>query len=310
MAVTNYGYLGSKYARLIPVNPVDIIEPIIPSKDMNCCSDFVWRVLADANSNDEFKNDKNTFYWWFNAESITFADLTLVNNLGDEYLLNSNTDYGTPKDYGFYTNAQNEVFVGYEIDWKKVIDNLGEAIYYIKCDTETIFGDKITLYSRNYCLKQYSADRADKTVRVEYWLNGILGISENDSKIKDFGELNIYNSHRFDGYFIYSESQYKDDYIIYNNGQRKYVEDEQEPEYTLSLKPIPAFKHDILRTDILQADEIQITDYNSRNIQEYIKKKVKKSGSYNPKYYPMQSKLASVELKFKQEFNNLRKFRY
>jgi hypothetical protein len=52
-----------------------------------------------------------------------------------------------------------------------------------------------------------------------------------------------------------------------------------------------------------------ITDYNDSNIDGYFKKKVRKNGSYDPKWYPLASKLASIELKFKQAFNNLKKFR-
>ena len=58
------------------------------------------------------------------------------------------------------------------------------------------------------------------------------------------------------------------------------------------------------------ADKIYITDYNNKNIDNYYRREVKKNGGYEPKWYPLKTKLASIDLKMKQAFNNLKKFRY
>lgn len=309
MTAVSGGYFGDLYLKLIPNNPVQVSSEVVESAKLNCCSDFVWRVLADSASNDEFKNDVNSFLYWFNKDAITTAKLYLVYDTNISVLLENNNDYGTPFDYGFKTNGQNEKLVGYKLEWKKVLEDLGEKVYYIRCDVTDIFGSTTQLKSESYCLKQYTQKKADQTVKIEYYLNGILGVNENDESKRDLVDLNWYNSHRFEGNFIYSGSTYKTDYIQYESGQRQFIEDEQEIEYTLTLKPIPAFKHDILRTDILMADSVLITDYNTRNIDSYVKKKVIKNSEYAPKFYPMNSKLGSVEVKFKQEFNNQKKFR-
>lgn len=160
-----------------------------------------------------------------------------------------------------------------------------------------------------YCLKQYTDARANGTVRIEYLLTGLLGDSKFDDNLRDFSDLTIYNQRRFEGVFHYSNSSFKSDEIQYKNGQIVMVEDEQTAEYSLKLKAIPAFKHDILRTDIYMANDTLITDYNQRNFDNYFKKNVKKNGSYDPKLYPLQSDIATVELKFKQGYNNLKKLR-
>ena len=37
---------------------------------MDCCSDYVWRVLADIDSTDELRNDKTSFISFFNKDVI------------------------------------------------------------------------------------------------------------------------------------------------------------------------------------------------------------------------------------------------
>lgn len=304
-----YGYLGSQDVYMIAQNPIDEETTVLEPKKLDCCSDLVWNVLADSTSAELLKNDQNSFLWWFNKDAISTAVLSLVKKDGTEIVLTNNSTYGTPFDYGFYINGFREKLVGYLIDWRKVLLVLGEDMYSVKCVTTSIFGDTNTKLSENYCLKQYTVERANNTVRIEYYLNGIIGLNRFDDKSKDLGNLNWYNSHRFTGYFQYVKSDYKTDYVQYDNGQREFVEDEQEPEYLLSLKGIPMFKHDVLRTDILQADNTIITDYNYKNIDNYFQKNVQKSSSYEPKWNALRTKLASVELKFKQKYNQLKKFR-
>lgn len=303
-----YGYLKTQNVSLIATNPINVDTQVVMPKQLNCCSDLVWNVLADTTTTDDLKNDKNSFLFWFNKDVINTAVLKLVKDNGVEYTLTANTNYGTPYDYGFKTNTLSEKLVGYLVDWNKVINTLGEGMYHVKCDANTIFGATITQLSESYCLKQYTPYRAENTVRIEFYNTGIIG-SKFDEKQKDFGTLNWYNQHRFDGHFIYKNSEIKEEDILYSNGQRKYVELDQEPEFTLDLKPIPAFKHDVLRLEVVMADSILITDYNSKNFENYYKKKVRIKGSYNPKLYPLKSKLGSVSLSFIQEFNNLKKFR-
>jgi len=303
-----FGYLGSQDVYMIAENPIDEETTVLDPKKLDCCSDLVWNVLADSTSAELLKNDQNSFLWWFNKYAVSTAVLSLVKSDGTEYVLTSNTTYGTPYNYGFYTNGFREKLVGYLIDWRKVLLVLGEDMYKVKCETTTIFGVTNTKYSENYCLKQYTVERANNTVRIEYYLKGIIGQNRFDDKSRDYGTLNWYNQYRFAGYFQYVKSDYKTEYIQYENGQREPVEDEQEPEYLLSIKPIPMFKHDVLRTDILQANDTIITDYNYKNIDNYFQKNVQKSSSYEPKWNALRTKLAGVELKFKQKNNRLKKF--
>lgn len=304
-----YGYLGSQDVFMIAEFPVTQETQVLDPKKLNCCSDLVWNVLASSTDANELKNDINSFLWWFNKDAISTAVLHLIKDNGTPIQLTSSSIYGTAYNYGFYVNGSREKLVGYVIDWHKVIQVLGEGMYRVTCTSTTIFGGTTIQTSESYCLKEYTVERANNTVRIEYYIKGILGINKFDNKFRDYGTLNWYNQHRFNGHFQYVKSEYKKDYVQYTNGERQFVEDEQEPEYSLTLKPIPMFKHDVIRTDILQADDTIITDYNYKNIDNYYQKNVKISSSYEPKWNTLLSKLASVDLKFKQKTNKLKKFR-
>lgn len=301
-------YLGDQVVGLIRNNPIPSIPQVLPLTEPTCESDDIWRVLADANSSDPLKNDRNSFLWWFDKDAVGTAVISLILPDGTSVVVTGNTSLGTPYDYGFYTNGQNEKLVGYLFNWKAVMAAYGECIYQVKCDATTVFGDSKTNYSEKYCLKQYTQARADRTVRVEYYINGILGLNDFDDRSRDLGTLNWYNQHRFDGIFTPVSSQYTVDEIQYENGEIQAVEDEQAPEYQLELKPMVFFKHEVMRTDILQADKTLVTDYNTKNVGNFYKKDVKKSTDYSPQWNIGKTKTAPVKIKFRQTFNNLRKF--
>jgi hypothetical protein len=291
-----------------------VISPALPSNPLReCCGDFSYKVLADKNSTDELKNDKTGFLFYF-PSFITGATMILqkYDNGGyADFVTLNNNDYGTLYDFGFFTNSQNENFIGYQLEWKKIIDDedLSEGSYRIVCIPDVPFGTGDNITTDEYCLKQYTVDRAEGTVRIEYYLNGILGIIEDDTAKKDLGDINWYNAIRVNGYFGFSTATYETEYVQYNNGQRQYITDEQEPEYTLKLKMQPNFIHELMRVDIMQADKILITDYNIKNPSRYNQKAVIKNSAYEPDWKKLQNRLANVEVKFRQEYNNLKKLR-
>lgn len=292
-----------------PVNqikpPVDI--PTIRTRD--CCQDFFLKVYADPFDNGSLRNDRSGFIFSFD-DSVTSATLILqrfVNgNWENTAPLNDNT-FGVFYPLGFFTNNSNERFIRYDLYWQKVIMGIGNGKYRIKCSYVFPFAPAPDIFSFEFCLEQYTADRVNGTVRLEYYMNGIFGDVNNDEHRNDYGNINFYNSFRLPGYFGFPESKYEQEQIQYTNGQRAWVKDEQEPEFTLKLRMIPGFVHDILRTDFMQADNLLITDYNAKNPLKYVAKKVIKNSDYAPAWNRLQSKLADVELKFKQEFNNLKK---
>lgn len=295
----------------IPANPIAIASVVdIGDPLPGCCSDFLLNVLADA-SGITFKNDVNTIIYWFDP-IVASASMVLkkwIDNTWVNQATIADNTYGTYGAIGYYVNNENQKFIKLEIEWAKVLAVKGEGTYKITTTyTAPIFGSS-SVDSYDYCLRTYSTALADGTVKLEYWLSGVTGDIEEDTKIKDFGTQNIYNSFRLKGFFGYPKATYKEEDIEYNNGQRVYVEDEQTPTYKLKLLLLPFFIHEILRTDFMMADTLAITDYNSKNNGSYVQKYVRKDSGYEPEWYELQSNFASVELQFKQQYNRFRKLR-
>jgi hypothetical protein len=298
---------------LIPENPVpDTPELDLPTDSLfNCCGDFSFKVLANTASNDEHQNDVTGFLWWFNSV-VDVADLTLWKYQNGAYAqVAAFTDdtYGTNYAYGFYENNQSEKFVGYQLAWKEVLNAFGEGSYKVKCAVELGYGGTSTLESQEYCLKTYTAARANGTVKVEYYLNGIIGDISNDKKKVDLGTLNWYNAMRLRGYFGFPSSTYKNEYIRYQPGNEVWVESDQDQEFEMKILYTFPYVHRVFRTNVMQADQIFITDYNKNNETQYVQKEVIPASEYKPTWYKLKSKLASVELKFKPAYNNNKKLR-
>lgn len=308
MALDGEATYGRFY--LIKENPV-LVTPVpdVP-QTKQCCSDFFLKVLADTDpdNTDPLRNDVSGFHWWF-SPIATGATMTLIK--GSETVATMNDDtYGTFHEFGFFVNIEGKPFIEYLLEWQKVLAAFGPGMYKVKCDVSfSIGGLTGTYYSPTYCLAPYSPARADGTVRVEYNLSGLLGTSQYDSEVVDRGDQTFYNAYRIPGYFGFPKATYEETRIQYNSGMRGYVTDFQEPEFMLQTYPIPGFLLEIIRTDVLQADRITITDYNGRNINTWVNKRVFKNGPFEPEYHELQNRLASVKLNFKQEINNLRKNR-
>lgn len=283
----------------IPVNPLP-----------GCCSDFVIKVLADGGNNTA-QNDVNTVIYWFDpiVDTATMKLQKWVNNQWTDIANITNDTYGKFGPYGYYTNREGEKFISIEISWKKVYSLQGEGSYKVITNYHSPLDGDQEIESYEYCLQQYTAQRADGTVRLEYTLSGQMGDISDDTRIKDYGSLKVYNILRVKGFFGYPKASYKEEKIEYTNNRYEYVEDEQTPVYKLKLSLLPFFIHEIIRTDFMMADVMAITDYNARNNGRFISKLVRKDSGYEPNWYELGSNLASVELQFTPQINRFRKFR-
>lgn len=297
---------------LIAENPIQQqVNLDLPSaRTLDCCGDFSLGVLASLDTSDEYKNDVQGFDKWL-SDIVVSAELKLYKHDGDDYTFLSTltgTTYGVDFPFGTYTNGFNQKFIGYQVEWKKVLTLHGEGSYKIKCHFDAgLFGSNNIYEWPEICLKKYTPERADGTVRIEYYLNNIFGDYSNDKKKKDYLEINWYNSFRLKGFFGYPETPYTTEYVQYNDGKKREVEDGQDPEYILKLKPTFQYIHDIMRIEVMHSTEMLITDYNAINPGNWVKKSVKKASEYNPVWEKLLSKLASVEVRFTQRYNNLDK---
>lgn len=307
------GDISSQRVYFIPSAAIPTATELdIPaSVTRDCCGAYSFKVLADTSDDDEFKNDVTGFLWWYN-EMVDTATMKLLKWDGTTYTEEatlSDDTYGTFYELGFFTNDAGENFVGYQLNWRTVLTAFGAGSYKVKISIHAVTGETSDITSSEYCLKAYSANVADKTIKIEYYLNGILGVNEDDLLKRDYGDLNWYSSIRLPGWFGFPKSSYSKDYTQYVNGSRQWVQDEQEQEFSMIIKPVSSAVHELMRTDVMQADEILVTDYNANNPQSFIQKSIQLTGEYMPVWHPLRSKLASVELKFRSAINNLKKNR-
>lgn len=302
---------------LIAENPFpEVVQPDLPDgTTIDCCNDFKFLALASTDSADPLKNDVHGFLEFFD-QVISTVDMTLQKNINgtwvDQDTLDDDT-YGVFKTYGFFINDQAEKFVGYQLNWRDVLIAFGPGNYRVEYFLTAAIGSPALegyRYSIEFCLWPYLPMRADGTVRVEYNISGVFGRIDTDKKFRDYGTLDWYNSFRFYGWFGYPKRVYTTSYTDYNDGGRAFVTDTQEPEYVLQLKPIPHVAHEVFGIDIMGADTVAITDYNSRNAFNHVQKYVQKASGYEPAWKEVQSKLAPVNIKWRQQYNNLRKLRF
>lgn len=281
---------------------------LLPNTELwDCCSDFKLLQLAYGDGSDLMKND-----------FFSFMDICSPTSTGAVYkiykdnvlkaTMSGGSTYGVDYPFGFQT-VNNQKYVGYKIEWFKVLALHGGGIYKVELDvTDPVLGN-VSIFSFEFKLCEYRADRAEKTIRLQWWQNGTIGSTLDDKLTVDYLGLNWVNQVRLPGYFGFPGADYKKEDIQYQNGVREWTFDEQEPIYILSIKPIPAQIHNLFRISIMQSDRCTITDYNSRNAQKYTNKEIMFQTEYKPVWRPLMSKLAPVKLEVKQRTNLLKKHR-
>lgn len=286
---------------------VSAVSPLpLTSNSGECC--FVLPVFGETVVTDDLYNDfSSPLFFWGNGFST--ANLVLqkyVNGAwADQDDLDNNT-YGTYYAFGFWYNSYQQSAVGYNLEWRLVLAAFGEGNYRVKSvGTPLITGSGVTKYSLEYCLKEYKEHRADNTVRIDYLLNGIMGDPEDDRKRKDFGVINWSASVRLpDSVFGYDTSSTEKEYVKYQNGEMKWLRDSQIEEYMLKTGRFPNEVHSLIKKEILQADEIKITDFNINNPTRHKERYVIFNGGYEPDW-AYGTMLAPVEIKFQQAYQNL-----
>lgn len=283
---------------------------------------FALKVYADETDTDDLKNDKSAFYYFGNA-TVASMVLTLQKNnvnCGDAYTdVITITNNAVGKFFSFGTNPDfsgtafiddyDKKYTGVFIDWRKVLLAYGTGNYRMKIVKTDVFGTVTTEYDqRQYCLYKYNCRLMDGSVRIEILNEGLRGIIGQDNFIDYAGGWN--DQIRLNGVFMKKGSSYTKEFNQYGDSSfnaLKPITNEQTPKYTLAIKPIPGWMDYILSTDVLQADEIKITDYNLRNRHTLVKVPVINEGEYTPRDNNMGSVVADVVIEMSYGRNNLRK---
>ena len=284
-----------------------------------CC--FQLPVFADlASPDDIYRNDKHSIIGKYDYSFFSVVTIFIQKWNGsawvDEVEVIDDT-YGTSYNYGYFSSSDGRLlYVGFVADFNLILDGLGEGSYRFRYkELDFNANETETIYPFEFCLKTYNENLVDFSVRFETYTKGITGDVDSDLDTWDFINVtNIlpngwFNQWRLpNSFFGYNKSAYQRDYIRYQNGQEVWLQDEQVESYTWNSGFYPALLHDYIKTNILQADDITVTDYNSNNPNVIKNKAVNASSNYEPNWQ-YNNKKAFVDVDFIQEYQNRRKKR-
>lgn len=258
-----------------------------------CC--YIHVVFADVNSSTDFKNDYSAFYHQrqLSNESVDFILLNMESMV--ETTLSDGT-FGQFFDFGSLTNNVN--LKGYLIQWKKVLQTIGEGSYKI-IKRINIAGVDVDIPSIVFTLRQYSSKLADNTVRIDVVMNGVLikdGI--------DFTGVGWKHSLRVPGFFGAREPGLEEDNLVNRNYEKKQISMRQTNEYKFQTNLVPDCVTNEIWDFILMSNDIYFNDYNLNNHSYDFVKFGAKFASNEGTEYPTKSRKARLNLIFNDKFEN------
>jgi hypothetical protein len=282
---------------------IDFDPPVTP-KDENplrkCC--FEHCVLASTTDADDLKNDYSLFLEIIPQQYTCSMDLEkLVDGTWTKQAdLNTNA-YGTYYTQGFESRDNNE-YIAYVLEWRDVLSAFDAGKYRVKFD----FGGGDALYSDSYCLDEFTTARADGSTRITYTLDSRIGDADQ-TKVRDFSGLNLTGQLRIcQSYFGFASGSYEEEVVRWTNGFENIVSLNLKNQYTLEMQASDTAIRDFLKYTVFFADEMTITDYNSKNADDYVELPVRITGEFAPNYegsrpYP------SIIITLAQAYDNNRK---
>lgn len=193
------------------------------------------------------------------ATTVTFELLDGACNV--LAVLDDNT-YGIffPKGFAPGNDFFQQQYIGFRVQWRKVLDAFGAGLYQIRITTnwkEIVKTEKVLSCLFDLC--QYTDERADETVRIETIQNGKI-ISES----LDFLGLNWRQQYRIKGFFGHKQRSIVQDSYLNKSRTEKQIQDTLIHDYMLEpylLNPCLRFLID----QIMLANDVIINDYNLDN---------------------------------------------
>jgi len=273
--------------------PVQIVG-FVPVEQYNDCRpelSYCNPVFAETIKTDEIFNDKNSFLFEFQSsgDSVTYR-LEKYDEVGESWevatIISDNT-YGLYYDIGDI--ADFPLYSGVVLYWFNILATFGQGRYRLRLNS-TIEGSACLMYSKCFCLNEYSCEVIDRTIRFEAYMSGKIGSKDDNFKTFDLCELNWYDSIRTKGYFGDETPEQEVDNIKYSNGEMKQVRDEEIRKYTATLWKVPMYIYQRFNRYGLYANRLLVTDYNHVNPDYHIQQKeVITDGGAEPTFFNEQS---------------------
>lgn len=284
------------------INSVVETSTFLNPDDISCC--YINRVFGHQTLNeitDPLKNDITRFLRPYEA-SITDVDMFLTKPSDStfiEVVLNDNT-FGEFFDLGFHTDELGRNYIGYEVNWRLVLIEHGEGTYQIRADKTGILPTIPSDLDFPYELQDFTAARANGTIRISF-SNSFILRDRFDQKKRIYFPENWTNQIRLYGFFGGDNAEYNKTFTKYKDESKRTVSDEQIPKYRMRIEQAPAEIHDFVRIEAMQADIISVTDYNNNNPWKHKETEVIEPSEYIPEYTEVEQ-LMDVDIEFKDRF--------
>lgn len=261
-----------------------------------------------ANS-DEFKQDETSFKRAYDPNAIDSVEFVIqkcgVNGFEDKHTITNN-------DYGIYVPLGAEVVNGFSlvsiklINWSKVLVDFGAGIYRIKTNENSIFATEPVQndFSFEYDLKEFTVDRADKTVFFKVSNDGSMG--SLDPRQRMAFPANWVDGIRLPGSFGKDNRDYTKTYHQLESGKRNFTEEIARDKFIYSSRLITEGPRNFFKNELMMANLVEITDYNKNAANTHINTPVHGDGAFSPTY-PRNNSKAFFEVQFTDAFDNQNK---
>lgn len=274
------------------VIPNVLIPQEIPDEEdrafvVQCC----YNNLVLAGGDKPYQNDITSVLFKVFDQNDT-VEFFLDKDLVEVAALNDNA-LGTLFPIGGFPSQP--LLTGFKLDWAKVLIAHGEGNYTIRTERNLLTGTD-TIVSVNYNLKTFSLQLADETVWIEWIQDGeiIDGL--------DYTGIQWFQAIRLLGFFGNRQEEIEEEIFKNSNYQTTQIKSEIFFNRIAELGPIPSCIGDVI-PNLIQANIIQITDYNLNNFdyllqQKVVKLKERADTEYNSK------RLAVYNFTFKDSTEN------
>lgn len=235
-------------------------------KNSDCCYELpVFWSSDTTNSNYQYMHDMSSW--------IVFCDSTIIsvsivlekylNGWQDVATLTDNT-YGKYFTLGFIDNRFSQKAIGYLLDWNLVYTAFGNADYRLRFDQTYKLGISFPERSFSWHLREYNDNLADKSIRIEWYSNGIRGWW-GKSRV-DFLGANFYGQIRLpNSFFGYPKDGLEQEFYRDIDERDEFLVRSLPERYVLEIVQAPTIVHDYLKLLVRQSYNFKVSDYNKLN---------------------------------------------
>lgn len=296
-SMTDFGYVWKQDVKVLEI--IDFNPPVIPKEEnpfKKCC--YPLKALADLTDTDTFKNDIGTPMMIFPLQYTITMKLEKYNETTETW---STVATLTNEKAGIEKNNRNYYAASFE--WRTYLSSDGVGKYRVAFDA----GGGNVLYSEEYCLNHFSTYAADETVRITYKWNSVIG-EERQARTRDFAGVDWTKQIRLNDAILWNKNgDLEVEQVKYQNGFQRTVKKGYKEKYTLEFRKLPEEILNLIVYDIIAADEITISDYNSKNFGTYNEQQVEVDGGITPNYGGQRPEV-SLEINLKDRFDQRNKY--